>query len=239
MPPRDISISAYAQLADSYAQLAPTKAHNALYDRPSTLALLGDVKDLAVLDLGCGTGEYTRALLQAGAATVVGLDNSPDMLNHARRNAPAANFVQASMDDELPFADQSFDRIVAGLCFDYVFDWPRLFAELFRVLRPDGEPVFSMEHPNSRWRMKVTDRYHVTERQDVPWGGFSGEKIMVSSYRRPLQDVFNIPVRTGLVLQQVVEPLPLEQMRQSDPEHYHELNREVRFLALRFQKPGL
>lgn len=47
---------AYASFAQRYADLAPTKAHTALYERPATMALLGDVDGLTVPDAGCGPG---------------------------------------------------------------------------------------------------------------------------------------------------------------------------------------
>ena len=43
---------AYASFAQRYADIAPTKAHNALYERPATMVLLGDVDGLTVLDAG-------------------------------------------------------------------------------------------------------------------------------------------------------------------------------------------
>lgn len=42
----------YASFAQRYADIAPTKAHNARYERPATMALLGDVDGLTVLDAG-------------------------------------------------------------------------------------------------------------------------------------------------------------------------------------------
>jgi SAM-dependent methyltransferase len=232
---RNISVDAYTRLADRYAELAPTKAHNAYYDRPATLGLVGDVAGLAVLDCGAGTGEYTAALAARGAQ-VTGLDNCAAMLAHARRRAPSAVFLRASLDDALPFRDRRFDVVVGGLVFDYVRDWDPLFLELHRILRPGGRLVFSVEHPASACRLCVNETYHAVERQTMPWRGF-GPPVEMVSWRRPLQEILCPPMRAGFVLDHVLEPLPTEEMRHSDPKHFAELHREPGFLCLRYVKP--
>lgn len=232
---RDISVEAYTQLADRYAALAPTKAHNAYYDRPATLGLLGEVAGLEVLDCGTGTGEYAAALADKGAH-VTGLDNCEAMLAHARRRAPAAAFLCASLDDALPFEDARFDAAVAGLAFDYVREWGPMFAELYRVVRRGGRVVFSVEHPASPFRLRVHQAYHAIERQKLPWRGF-GKPVEMVSWRRPLQEVLRPPMRAGFVLDEVLEPLPTGEMRLSDPKHFAELHREPGFLCMRYRKP--
>ncbi|WP_224388599.1 class I SAM-dependent methyltransferase [Pseudonocardia sp. ICBG1293] len=47
---------------------------------PTVRALLGDLTRLTVLDLGCGTGHYARICRELGATTVVGVDNSAEMI---------------------------------------------------------------------------------------------------------------------------------------------------------------
>ncbi len=61
------------------------------------------------LDVACGTGFLTRHL----HGEVVGLDQSASMLKQARRQAPGAELVRGDA-LELPFPDDSFDRIFAG-----------------------------------------------------------------------------------------------------------------------------
>src|SRR5207253_6179101 len=107
-----------------FAPLGPT------YDRYSALLSLGQdprwrrflvsrVKvgaDDLVLDVATGTGAVARELLRQKACTVVGVDQSPEMLAEARRRSPEVRFVQAPA-DALPFPDKSFD----ALTFTYLF----------------------------------------------------------------------------------------------------------------------
>ena len=74
----------YDEFADEYDQtfkLAPFRTHIEAY---SLLKLVGDVREQAWLDVACGTGPYTRALRMRGAARVLGVDLSAEMLRVAR-----------------------------------------------------------------------------------------------------------------------------------------------------------
>lgn len=88
----------------------------------------------SVLDVGCGTGWFTRHAASA-AAHVVGIDIDAAALDFARRKSqPRVDYLQADA-TALPFPDACFDKVmsVAALCF--VPDWPRAVAEVVRVSR--------------------------------------------------------------------------------------------------------
>lgn len=87
-----------------------------------------------VLDVGCGTGWFTRRA-EAVAARVVAVDIDPASLALARRKSPGrAEYLQGDA-AALPFPDGAFDKVmsIAALCF--VADWPRAIAEIARVTR--------------------------------------------------------------------------------------------------------
>ncbi|MFB9805465.1 class I SAM-dependent methyltransferase [Haladaptatus pallidirubidus] len=134
---RPLALSAYEQLADDYAERAPTKPFNADLERPTTQGLLPDVSGMDVLDVGCGPGITTEYLLDEDAA-VTGIDASPSMLSHAREHAPGAEFLRCDFGEGLPFESNRFDLVYSSLAFDYVSDWDSLFSELARVLRADA-----------------------------------------------------------------------------------------------------
>ncbi len=102
----------------------------------------------AVLELGCGTGNDAARLVEAGFE-VTGLDLSAEALAAARRKAPDATFVVADMATRLPFADASFDAVMANVSL-HMFPADvtrRVFAEVERVVRPRGVFLF---HVNAR-----------------------------------------------------------------------------------------
>jgi SAM-dependent methyltransferase len=87
-----------------------------------------------LLDVGCGTGWFTRRAA-ADDLVATGLDPNADWLEYARaHSSPALNWVEGDARD-LPFADASFDHVlsIAALCF--VDDERRAVAEAVRVAR--------------------------------------------------------------------------------------------------------
>jgi ubiquinone/menaquinone biosynthesis C-methylase UbiE len=94
-------------------------------------------RDLRVLDLGCGTGESLEVLIEAGCRWAVGLDMAEQMLRETRLHVPEANCVQGRIED-VPFAANSFDVIVASFTLHHLFDPADLFGLIERCLRPGG-----------------------------------------------------------------------------------------------------
>jgi len=90
-----------------------------------------------VLDACCGTGDLAIAARAHGAAHVVGLDFSEQMLERARRKAPDLEWVRGDA-LALPFDDASFDAATVGFGVRNVDDLDAALRELRRVLRPGG-----------------------------------------------------------------------------------------------------
>jgi len=113
--------------------------------RPAYRALLRSVASRAVrpaevLDLSCGTGEFTRMLAaEATSARVVGLDLSADMVRRARDKG--LRVVQGDA-LALPFGDALFDLVTSCYAMHYYQDLHRAFGEVRRVLRPGGRFAF-------------------------------------------------------------------------------------------------
>jgi SAM-dependent methyltransferase len=70
----------------------------------------------AVLDVGCGGGASTQALVEQGIAEVWGLDPSPYLLRHADASVPGARFVQG-LAERTGFADERFDGVACCFVF--------------------------------------------------------------------------------------------------------------------------
>lgn len=108
-----------------------------------------DWQGRAVLDGGCGNGDYSTAFGALGAGRVYGLDVSAGSLLTARRKAPGAAFAQASL-SALPFATESLDVLWSWGVLHYVPDPFVAIAEVARVLRPGGVAVIHTLGAN-RW----------------------------------------------------------------------------------------
>ena len=97
--------------------------------------------DDVVLDVAAGTGAVALELVRQHGCSVVGVDQSPEMLAEARRRIELAaqadriRLVEASA-ERLPFDDASFDGLTAAYLLRYLGDLPAGLRELARVLRP-------------------------------------------------------------------------------------------------------
>jgi len=95
---------------------------------------LGEGPLTAVLDVGCGTGYWLRAL--AGRArAVVGVDRSAGMLEQA--TGARVHLVHADA-EQLPFVTETFDRLICINVLHHFADRERFFDEARRLLRPGG-----------------------------------------------------------------------------------------------------
>lgn len=115
---------------------------------PALKSMLPGLPGKRVVDLGCGFGWFCRWARAAGAAEVLGLDVSANMLARARETTsdPAITYRQADLETlELPA--ESFDLAYSSLTLHYLEQPGRLFATVHRALVPGGSLVFSTEHP--------------------------------------------------------------------------------------------
>jgi demethylmenaquinone methyltransferase / 2-methoxy-6-polyprenyl-1,4-benzoquinol methylase len=106
-----------------------------------------------VLDVATGTGAVARELLAEKGCTVVGLDQSPEMLAEARRRLPDTVTLVQSRAEELPFPDGAFDALTFTYLLRYVEDPAAVLHELARVVRPGGT-IAGLEFavPHGVWR---------------------------------------------------------------------------------------
>lgn len=108
---------------------------------------------MRVLDIACGAGEPAISIAQllAGSGDVVGIDISPSPLKIAaeraiQRGLSNVTFQQADA-HELPFTDNSFDRITSRLGVMFFSDLPRALSEMRRVLKPEGRAILLVWGP--------------------------------------------------------------------------------------------
>ena len=145
------------------------------------------------LDAACGEG-YGSAMLAQVAASVEGVDISPQAIGHARERygqLPGVGFHDADC-TELPFADQEFDRVVSFETLEHLAEQDELLAEFKRVLKPDGCLILSSPDKATYSDGQGTvNEYHVKElyrdelealiRRHFPTHRLLGQKLMFHS----------------------------------------------------------
>jgi len=108
-----------------------------------------------LLDVGCGTGWFTRRFAALPGLTVTGLDCDFESLVYARTHDVKAAYLQGDA-QSLPFADASFDLLVsiAALCF--IPNWPSALKEMIRVTRTQFV-IGTLNRTSLLWRQKGRD----------------------------------------------------------------------------------
>jgi ubiquinone/menaquinone biosynthesis C-methylase UbiE len=102
---------------------------------------MSDVKGSA-LDIGCGSGRLAFELAKH-YKTVVGIDNSNEMLAIAQEKRSASNIEYLLMDANRISLDQEFDFIASASTFHHLDDLPLTLESIKHLLNPDGKIVIS------------------------------------------------------------------------------------------------
>jgi ubiquinone/menaquinone biosynthesis C-methylase UbiE len=112
-----------------------------------------------VLDLGCGEGDLTAVLVQAGARTL-GVDVAEAALARARRRHPQLSFERVPIDAQLPFTDGTFDVVWGSEVIEHVADTARWLSEIRRILVPRGRLLLTTpNHGRLRLALGGIERY--------------------------------------------------------------------------------
>lgn len=98
-----------------------------------------------VLEIGSGPGHVANHLVKLGAS-VTGVDFSPQMVEVAKKKYPQITFEQADAED-LPFAADYFDAVVANYVVHHLARPERVFSEVCRVLKTSGHFAFAVWGP--------------------------------------------------------------------------------------------
>jgi len=169
-----------------------------------------------VLDVGCGDGQVSRLAAKMGAQ-VVGIDPTWNCVSVAHQRGGGV-FARAGA-AQLPFADGTFDAVVACLVFEHIRDVDSAIAEVARVLRPGGRFCFFLNHPllqtpNSGW---IDDQFLDPPEQYWRIGPYLIEDetieevekdVFIPFIHRPLSRYINTLSDNGLLLERMEEPAP-------------------------------
>jgi SAM-dependent methyltransferase len=210
---------------------------------PTLRRLLPPLNGRRVIDLGCGFGWFCRWAAEQGAASVLGIDLSSNMLERAREmGGPATIRYQQSDLDEVTLPPFSADIFYSSLAFHYHTNLERLWQQVAAALTPGGAFVFSVEHPmftaptkpiGDGWMVDGAgrsvwpiDSYLVEGRRTREW--FTPGVI---KQHRTMATYLNTLTATGFRLVELVEWGPNEDELKAHPELAEERDRPTFLLV--------
>jgi len=216
-----------------------------VFNTPTFLRMLPDVRGLAGLDIGCGEGHNTRQVASRGAR-MTGVDIAPTFIKFAQeKEAETKLGIDYHLGSalNLPFPDKTFNFATSFMCLQDVCDQPGAIREAHRVLKPGGFLQFSITHPcfqTSKWgwihneqgkrtALTVGDYFGEEGRcrvEEWTFGAAPAElkarypKFRVAYFLRSLSSWMNLLIRSGFTLEEFAEPTPTDEALAANPSEY-------------------
>jgi SAM-dependent methyltransferase len=191
---------------------------------PAVLRLLGPLRGRRVLDVGCGSGAFTRRLAARGAEAL-GIDACVPTVEAARRDAeeagiePPPRFEVADLQGDAPFPGGRFHAATLVLSLQTLEKPERVLRNTARALKPGGRLVLALNHPCFRipgstfWgsdpdrdiQFRRVDRYRSSHPVEVRSGEDPEQKVL--AFHWSLERLFGDLRAAGFLVEDIVEPV--------------------------------
>ncbi|RYU64130.1 class I SAM-dependent methyltransferase [Aliivibrio finisterrensis] len=227
----------YTKHAIKYAKVVKDNIYNALFERPSTIALLDDVEGKDVIDMGCGPGAYAEWFIQQSVNQLTCTDLSDEMVSLVK--GKYGSKVRAYVQDiaaGLPLEkNDSADIIVCPLVLHYIEDLTTVFKSVHRVLKTGGYMVFSTHHPFADFECSQSGNYFNRERVEEEWDTI-GVPVKVNFYRRSLTEITDAITSSGLMISRISEGCVDERAKELSETTYNYLKNNPNFIFIKCEK---
>jgi ubiquinone/menaquinone biosynthesis C-methylase UbiE len=167
---------------------------------PNLVRILNLTKKERVLDLACGQGFFTRALLP-GVGSIVGSDLSPSLIKLAQSQSDKKITYAVADAAKLSFAkDGEFDVVLCVLALQNIEKLSETFTEVSRVLKPTGRLIFVLNHP--AFRIPKASSWGFDEQADIQYrrvdAYLSGGKEKIDMTPGQMQKTFTVSFHRSL-----------------------------------------
>ncbi|MFF4185235.1 class I SAM-dependent methyltransferase [Streptomyces sp. NPDC001691] len=159
-----MSVQQYDEIGEAYEgfKALPLEQYAVV---PSFLGMVGDVRGKSILDLACGTGFYSREFKRRGAAEVLGVDISGEMVHVAQQveqSSPLGVRYEVGDVAELPVFEEQFDIGLAVQMLNYAQDVATtelMCRNVHRNLRPGADFFLLNQSPDFRFDGPTPEKY--------------------------------------------------------------------------------
>ncbi|MBP1989735.1 class I SAM-dependent methyltransferase [Paenibacillus eucommiae] len=185
-------------------------------------ALLPELKDKKVLDLGCGFGWHCRYVREQKARSVVGVDLSENMLERARAMTSDSEIEYRRLAiEDIDFHAGEFDVVISSLALHYIKRFDQICEKIHHYLVPGGSFVFSVEHPIYT-AVAAQDWHYDEQGEKLHWPvddycieGPRQTRFLdndVIKYHRTVTTYINSLIESGFRITKISELLPTQEM---------------------------
>ncbi|MBL7059023.1 class I SAM-dependent methyltransferase [Candidatus Pacearchaeota archaeon] len=234
----------YDKFSEHYHDYVTSKknTHHRFIEKPAMLKLLkNEIKGKIVLDLGCGTGFFTKKIFSLGAKEIIGSDLSPNLIQIAKKENPEINFYIGDS-RKTSFKKSQFHVINSSLMVHYLQNLNSLFKEVSRILKKNGLFVFSMHHPVydvvhreniSGKKIRVFKNYF--HNQKYYWDLGPKMKKMIA-YHHTFEMIFDALNKNGFIVEKLLEPTAPKKAEKFNKKLYSLSNQRPTFLLIKARK---
>jgi ubiquinone/menaquinone biosynthesis C-methylase UbiE len=211
--------------------------YNTFIELPAISALVKEVvRNKKVLDLGCGTGIFTKKIHE-WEGKVIGIDFSEAMINIAKDESPLIEFYILDA-ERTNFPDNEFDIVTNSLMIHYFDDLNNLFREINRILKQNGLFIFSFHHPFNEVieKIDINDRIEnilndYFNEKEYSWKMLEGMNLI--SYHHTFETVSKSLYNNGFLIQIIKEPRPIEEGKKIDENRFYYLDHTPTFCIIK------
>lgn len=204
--------------------------------------IIPNLENKTILDLGCGTGRFSFLFEQYKPKQIIGIDISEEMIKIGEKigkdKKSIVEFRQGDIEKLSDFGGNSIDFIFSSTVLHYIKDLNSIMKEINSLLVAGGicilsviNPVYSACYPvakdnaafpeDEEWTLKYLDKSIRAYIQ--PWIEYTDgiDNFLSYSYHHTMCDYINSIVKTGLQIEEVLEPLPPEEWKKTNMRRYN------------------
>lgn len=185
---------------------------------PTLLKLVGKVKGMRIIDVGCGSGVFAAELAKRGA-NVVGVDPSKEMIHIANREYGSKDGIEFYSESIQRFAnhtDMEFDLAVSNMSLITIEDLYGALHSISNLLKTQGKFAFNISHPYfwNQYRQYEPNEFFEYNKEHAQRGNFiisndlRGLPSPTTHFHRPLEKYFQSLENASFIMENILEPIP-------------------------------
>lgn len=244
----------YDKIAEQYQEKRKNKTrldYNRDIEIPAMIKSIGEVKGKTILDMGCGFGDHAKKLSTKKYKKYVGFDISQPLVQSANnQKIPRATFYVGDMSKKLKEKNNTFDLVISSLAIHYIKNIKKLFKEVNRVLKKNGEFILTTQHPifailckknsqgikvtkNKDGTRNIHGNYFDESAYDFEMGGELGTLKM---FNYTFETLIMTGIQSGFELIEYKDIKPQTKAKKIDPIRYELTTTLPSFILFKFKK---